>query len=1533
MILLGCFSCVYSQGWYAEVDVDLNHELYAYESISKVTVTYSGVTVTGSSPHSQTSFILTGLTAISGDLTVSANGQAWEPYDPSTPYSEPLVVQFSGKHTTLCTTGFFEQHGVDPHQQLYIWIRVYPRMEISSFVQLCDNITLSTNTCSPSYTWEVSDSPGTNFKTLAGKSGATIVITQSELMTLGFSDPYGRKYFRVTGKANTTSQLQAVDIYYPGPTATITTVAPKCHNGVDGSVSVDIVSAYPAAIDDFVVTLFGSVPPEKPISQDAISNTFHKTFSALSAGDYWVRIENNSNKDLYGNCWTDYSAGTLVNPEAVTLRATASDHNGFGVSCAGTSDGTIQVMANGGTGQYAVYEWSPAVSTNALANNLSAGTYGVRVKDSFGCWSATMMQEITEPEKLAIELVSTGGKNGYDVSCFDKSDGAIEAEVSGGVPVYTYLWSQSATTSFLSGLAPGHYSVSATDANGCTVSKGLSLQAPDAIVFDITEIKGVRCPGDQSGALEITTPANTIGAISVLWSSGEQTQAISGKGPGTYVATVSDDQGCSGSATHVLEEPLPHTAEILILSDYNGSPIRCNGTATGSVAAILRDGEGREVLSGYYSWFRNGDLYKSGNGLSTLTDMSAGEYRAEIEYNTSCKTEASVALAEPKAVEVSTEIISDYNGKNISCAGHADGHLRANASGGTGILSYEWNNNAVGPEVEGVPADIYGVVVTDVNGCEAHAETILKEPEILEGIAKIISDFHGQPLSCFDASDATLQGSATGGTSPYTFEWSTGQTSEYLRNVPAGSYALRTTDANGCISNAEAAVSGPSQLSVSVSQQSDYTGYGTSCFGSRDGSLLAEGSGGTGKYLFTWLPNGATTPNLTSLAAGQYNVTVSDENGCTAEADFLITEPEPLSLRVLQAKNVSCAAGDDGAVDLLAEGGVSAFSYSVSAKNPQAEPTFTGLKSGVHNFRVADANGCIATTSHDLTEPAPITIDFTDVSAALCGSAEGKASAVAAGGTGKYLYVWKTTAGEILSQTKDLFGVVAGIYQVTVTDEHSCQKTSSVGVTSTEGPRASIAEVTGTTCSYTQDGKARIEILEGDGPFVVEWEDGQESLEAEALAPGRQHVKVTDVNNCSIVETIHIPAADSLQINILKRIDPRCSAACDGEIEVSAEGGTGEYTYSWDNASGPSISSLCDGDYTVKVLDSNNCTASTLIALTEPPPIEISMHIRRPPRCPETCDGELQVEASGGTGTLEFSWSDGSAGATAQNLCSGTFAVVVKDAHQCYAEESFTLIPPDVQQLEIGESVTLCEGQTHTIDAGPGWREFHWTADNGFESTSRMVTLSDDASYFLNATDFNGCVARDTFLLQTSTELLHATFLLASEAVVGDTVVAIDISWPIPDSVEWTLPEGFRVVQASGDLLVGSFEKQGIFEVTMSAALGQCKDALTKIIEIIQPDTTTAHDGRLVQEVFIEDFDLYPNPNDGNFYVIVSLREEAPILLTVWNVLTSRKIAQIKQTGRSYYHEHIDLAPLSAGSYSLRLNVGHETKYIRFIVR
>jgi hypothetical protein len=239
-------------------------------------------------------------------------------------------------------------------------------------------------------------------------------------------------------------------------------------------------------------------------------------------------------------------------------------------------------------------------------------------------------------------------------------------------------------------------------------------------------------------------------------------------------------------------------------------------------------------------------------------------------------------------------------------------------------------------------------------------------------------------------------------------------------------------------------------------------------------------------------------------------------------------------------------------------------------------------------------------------------------------------------------------------------------------------------------------------------------------------------------------------------------------------------------------------------------------------------------------------------------------------------------------------------------------------------------GQNYLLDAGLGWVSHSWRNNSGEISQERTVTVNEAGMYTIEAVNNNGCVAQDTFLLETSTSLLKASFLTPQEAHAGDTIVFIDVSWPLPEVATWSFPETMRKIFDNGFIVYGQFGEPGIYDIGLAATLGQCADMISKKITILE--TIENEEGRLGYTEFLKTFTLHPNPNDGAFEVEVELDEQSPITLSIWSIPRSILLTTVHAKGSNSYRQNFDLRPLSSGLYVIRIDHDKGTEYKRFIV-
>jgi hypothetical protein len=1316
---------------------------------------------------------------------------------------------------------------------------------------------------SPVSTWQVSmnatdwinftmPAPKNGYIPETGSYGPYYLIDRDMLRSVLGSTFYGKsiyfrsKYSNACFSNNTSDPTTSPFVFALKPTVTLASYEDaRCKGESTGTATLNI--QHPD-VDRFLISCYYNGVLDNQIPE-VYRGAY--TITGLRAGNWQFIVENNNsvNRDDYGTA-PETVKHTINEPTLpLTTSMVSKKYSGFDVSCNGSFDGEITGSAAGGNGTYS-YTWSQdAALTSATATGLKAGSYTFTATDYKGCTASTSLT-LLEPTKLSTAITSTGGKGGYDVSCWDKSDGALLATGSGGVSGYTYTWSTGTTGNTLSALPVNSYTVTVKDVNNCTAQSAITLKAPVKIDFAINELASLTCPGDQTAILEAKPVASTIiGAAHYNWSSGETISTIQDIGAGSYSVTVSDDQGCSTTKSKMLTDPPPNTVSISPLSNYNGSYIKCNGDSNGSLAAIVKDESNNTVTAQGYLWTVGTSTVGEGATLSTINNLNEGQYKVVITYRNQCKAEASFFLSDPEPVAVAVSQASNYNGQIISCYNMTDGKLHAVATGGTGALSYSWN---------------------------------------------------------------------------------TGATGSLLINIGAGSYTAMAKDVNGCTGTNAMDIQNPEPVQAVIVNVSDYSGYGVSCVGSSDGSITAAGTGGTGVYTYAW-SNGKTSALNNSLAAGNYTVSVSDNNGCKQAISQTITSPTALSLSIANQKNVSCFNGSDGSIQLQSSGGAGGYTYSDDNKASwQSGNKFGNLSQGSYTLYLHDANGCEKSTATTLTQPSQIAISFTNIQPAFCSNPTGTATAVVSGGVNGYTYNWQDSKANVVDTDEVLSNVKSGIYTLLVQDKNACPMTNSVAITSNDGPKSTYT-ATAAKCFDSSDGSASITITEGDGPFVTEWPDGQSSLQGINLSKGTYNVLITDGHNCTVVQTVDIPAPDALQLTVKSETVPTCNGICDGQLTLEATGGVGGYIYEWNNRTGDAQTQLCAAIYPVVLKDANGCILKEDVELKHPDPIQITVVNSTLPTCKDGCDGMLEVIADGGNGGYSYTWAVGGSSAIKTNICPGAYAVAVTDVKGCKGENTLTLNNTPELPLNLGGGVTLCVGQKYTLDAGDGWKSIAWGSSTGMSSAVQKVIVSDAGRYWVEVLSDKGCIAQDTFLLETSYDLLKAAFLMQSQAVVGDTVVMIDVSWPLPETIEWNYPLEMTKLLDNGDVVYGQYKNTGVYEVTLGSHLGECYDQISKTITIIE-GKEDSEGGRLGYEESVKQFTLFPNPNNGSFHVGVELIREMPITVSVWHSPSGLLIKQMQKSGDKLYQIYFDLRPLSSGTYVLRLDYEKGKKYIRFVV-
>ncbi|HLF45877.1 MAG TPA: T9SS type B sorting domain-containing protein, partial [Chitinophagaceae bacterium] len=563
----------------------------------------------------------------------------------------------------------------------------------------------------------------------------------------------------------------------------------------------------------------------------------------------------------------------------------------------------------------------------------------------------------------------------------------------------------------------------------------------------------------------------------------------------------------------------------------------------------------------------------------------------------------------------------------------------------------------------------------------------------------------------------------TGGTGPYTFAWSNSATTEDIIGLAAGTYTVTVTDVNGCTQNGSFDV-GQINNTITITP----TVVNTICTAD-NGSISLVISGGDAPYTFLW-NTGATTQDLSGLAAGTYTVTVTDVNGCTQNGSFDVIQDNSNITLSSSVTNAICTSAT-GAIDLTVSGGTAPYTYLWS--NGATTEDVTGLVTGNYTVTVTDANGCTQNATINVGQNNnTITITPT-INPTICIANNGSITLVVTGGTAPYTYVWNTGA-----TTKDISGLAAGTYTVTVTDVNGCTQNGSFDVIQDNSTITLSSSVTNAICT-SATGAIDLTVSGGTAPYTYLWSNGATTEDVTGLVTGNYTVTVTDANGCTQNVSISV-GQDMNTITITPTIINTICTANSGSIDLVVTGGNAPYSYLWNTgAVTQNINGLDAGTYSVTVTDANGCTQMGSYTVGQDiDAITITALITN--TICTSSSGSIELTINGGTAPYSFVWNNGATVQNINGLDAGTFTVTVTDANGCTQNGSF-IVDQDNLSITVTGAVTktICAFSTGAIDltinGGNAPYTFNW--NNG--ATTQNIAGLDAGNYTVTVTDVNGC--------------------------------------------------------------------------------------------------------------------------------------------------------------------------------------------------
>ncbi len=602
--------------------------------------------------------------------------------------------------------------------------------------------------------------------------------------------------------------------------------------------------------------------------------------------------------------------------------------------------------------------------------------------------------------------------------CHGNTDGVLFASYTSPFGPYTYSWSPGGNTNQQdSGLSAGTYTVTIKDAFGCSETSSATLTQPTQLTASATVVANVSCSGGGNGSASVTNTGGTMPYFySWLPTGGNSTTAVA-LSAGTYTVTVTDNNGCTATAAATITQPATGVT-VTIASHTNAS---CNGGTGSATANTATGGSGPYT----YSWTPSG-----GSNL-TASNLSAGTYTITATDNHGCTGTASVAITQP-ALGVT---ISIANHTNVSCFG-GTGTATANAAtGGSSPYTYAWApSGGTNLAATSLSAGTYTITATDNHGCTGTASVTITQP----ANSVSISIASHTDVSCFGGTGTVTANTATGGTSPYNYNWTpSGGTNVIATGISAGTYTITATDNHGCTATASVTITQPATgVSISMASHTD-----VSCLGGTGSATANAATGGTSPYIYVWSPSGGSNLTASNISAGTYTITATDNHGCTGTVSVTITQPATgVSITIANHTNVSCFGGTATATANVASGGTAPYTYAWTP-NGGTNLASAAISAGTYTITATDNHGCTGTASVTITQPASALSVTTDSIAATSGC-NGVASVTASGGTAPYTYFWSTA-----HQTTDtITGQCAGTYCCVITDNHGCSETTCVTV-------------------------------------------------------------------------------------------------------------------------------------------------------------------------------------------------------------------------------------------------------------------------------------------------------------------------------------------------------------------------------------------------------------------------------------------------------------------------------------------------------
>ena len=987
----------------------------------------------------------------------------------------------------------------------------------------------------------------------------------------------------------------------------------------------------------------------------------------------------------------------------------------------GLSNGNITLTPqSGGTPPY-TYLWSNGATTQNLMN-VPAGSYDVSVIGTNAC--PALGNVIIPDEDLPVSYVGTVIDQ---FSCDTTPNGKITLVL---MPAsLSYQWSNGASTTILTNLTPGDYTVTISAGGTCTAVETFNVGT--VVEFPIIPI--VPTPstcGLANGSADLTVNGNAATPFTYLWSNGATTQDLNKVKADTFFVTVTSSVGCS-TLNQVIIPNKDSTIQIIgnVLDN-----ISCN-TPVGAIELSITPVDTAYV----YIW-------SSGQTTDSLYNLTAGDYLVTVTLGLTC-------IAYDTFPVINQALPPDLaSASNSANCGLNNGSADLNVSGGTGPFNYLWSNAATTEDLAGLIPGTYSVTVTGANGC-----TAVNVANVLNNNTPL--NVNGIPLE--NTSCSVANGSIDLGVNPagtYNYLWSNSATTEDLANLGVGTYTVTVT-LGTCLSSSSFSVANNALLPNLAS-----AGTSANC-GLNNGSADLNVTGGTGPFSYLW-SNAATTEDLAGLIPGTYSVTVTGSNGCSGVSTAnVLNNNIALSLNASPLGNSSCTLAN-GSIDMSVNpAGIYTYLWSNAGTNED----LSSLNAGSYTITVS-LGTCQSSSTFVVVDNTVTPAVTSNITAAVCSLNNGAIDLSVSGPAGAFTYLWSNA-----DTGQDLNNVLPGNYTVTVTAANGCTTVSTLNVANNASNFSLAATPAPLTNCTTNNGAIDLNVTPA-GAFTYLWSNTATTEDLNGLPPGTYTVSVTQSGSCTATASYFVLDQTTNPLSAQNIVPELCGQA-NGSIDLNVSGGTGPFTYFW--ASGQSsqdLTNIIAGAYAVTVTDANSCT---VIANAIVPGNTISFALSGTPSANSSClqnNGaiDLAVNPPGG---VTYLWSNQALSEDLSGLGAGTYTVTVSAGGNCTNTAVFT-VASNVPSPQLSQNITaaLCGQPSGGIDlsvsGSPAPYQYNWSNAVLVQDLINVVS----GSYTVTVTAANGCTSTQNFVVPENVLVPSIGSVLTQSTSCSVNNGAIDLS-------------------------------------------------------------------------------------------------------------------------------------------------------------